>query len=69
MYMAPEVFRSEPYNEKADVFSFGIMLYEVRGRNRPSGAAAGFPGACRLPPRLLPPAMLLKALAQPPTLA
>eukprot|EP00775_Hariotina_reticulata_P005978 gene5978-6217_t len=29
MYMAPEVFRGEPYSEKADVFSFGIMMYEV----------------------------------------
>eukprot|EP00879_Flechtneria_rotunda_P007275 GHRR01007632.1.p2 GENE.GHRR01007632.1~~GHRR01007632.1.p2 ORF type:complete len:166 (+),score=48.43 GHRR01007632.1:1449-1946(+) len=29
MYMAPEVFREEPYSEKADVFSFAILMYEV----------------------------------------
>eukprot|EP00210_Caulerpa_lentillifera_P003514 g3353.t1 len=29
LYMAPEVLRSEAYNEKADVFSFAIVMYEV----------------------------------------
>lgn len=29
LYMAPEVLRSEEYNEKADVFSFAIIMYEV----------------------------------------
>jgi serine/threonine protein kinase len=28
-YMAPEVCFSQPYNEKADVYSFGILLYQV----------------------------------------
>ncbi|KAK9918800.1 hypothetical protein WJX75_007031 [Coccomyxa subellipsoidea] len=28
-YMAPEVVNEEPYNEKADVFSFGVILYEI----------------------------------------
>lgn len=32
MYMAPEVYTHQPYNEKADVFSLGIMLYEIFGR-------------------------------------
>ena len=27
--MAPEVARGEPYNLKADVYSFSILLYEV----------------------------------------
>lgn len=27
--MAPEVIRSEPYNEKCDVYSFGIVLNEL----------------------------------------
>ncbi|KAL6748456.1 kinase-like domain-containing protein [Haematococcus lacustris] len=27
--MAPEVFKSENYNDKADVFSFAVVLYEV----------------------------------------
>jgi hypothetical protein len=25
MAMAPEVYRCEPYNDKADVFSFGVV--------------------------------------------
>lgn len=29
MYMAPEVYRQEPYNEKADVFSYAIIAYEI----------------------------------------
>lgn len=29
LYMAPEVLKCDKYNEKADVFSFGILAYEV----------------------------------------
>ena len=29
MYMAPEVMQKAPYNEKVDVFAFGVVLYEV----------------------------------------
>jgi serine/threonine protein kinase len=29
MYMAPEVFRSEPYADTADTFSFGVIAYEL----------------------------------------
>jgi serine/threonine protein kinase len=32
LYMAPEVFLGQPYNEKADVFSFGVALYELMAR-------------------------------------
>ena len=28
-YIAPEVARSEPYNTKADVYSFGLLLWQV----------------------------------------
>ncbi|KAI4810319.1 hypothetical protein KUCAC02_019158, partial [Chaenocephalus aceratus] len=31
-WMAPEVLRDEPYNEKADVFSYGIVLCEMIAR-------------------------------------
>ncbi|EFJ49423.1 hypothetical protein VOLCADRAFT_104311 [Volvox carteri f. nagariensis] len=31
-YMAPEVARQLPYNQKADVFSFGCLVYEVMSR-------------------------------------
>lgn len=28
-WMAPEVLNGKPYNEKADVFSYGIVLCEI----------------------------------------
>lgn len=31
-YMAPEVTLGQPYNEKVDVFSFGMVLFEVLSR-------------------------------------
>lgn len=29
MYMAPEVLKCQNYNEKCDIFSFGIIMYEL----------------------------------------
>jgi serine/threonine protein kinase len=29
MYMAPEVLHGGGYGEKVDVFSYGVMLYEL----------------------------------------
>lgn len=34
-YMSPEVAFSRPYNEKADVYSFGILLYEISSLLQP----------------------------------
>ncbi|KAM0030047.1 putative protein kinase TKL-CTR1-DRK-2 family [Helianthus debilis subsp. tardiflorus] len=34
-WMAPEVLRNEPSNEKSDVFSFGIILWELVTRSVP----------------------------------
>ncbi|KAJ8904932.1 hypothetical protein NDN08_001445 [Rhodosorus marinus] len=34
-YMAPEVLGSRPYSEKADVFSFGIILWEMAAKQLP----------------------------------
>lgn len=34
MYMAPEVFRGEKYNNTADIYSLGIVLYRLLNKNR-----------------------------------
>lgn len=34
-YMAPEVWSVEPYGEKADMFSLGVVLYEMMEMRRP----------------------------------
>ena len=34
-YMAPEVAKSRPYNHKADVYSFGIILWELLSFKKP----------------------------------
>jgi len=35
IWMAPELMRGEKYNEKIDVYSFGIMLYEMIANELP----------------------------------
>lgn len=34
-YMAPEVALGKPYNEKIDVYSFGLLLYQVLALEAP----------------------------------
>jgi serine/threonine protein kinase len=38
-YMAPEVALGKPYNEKCDVFSFGILMYEIMSLRSPFSKA------------------------------
>ena len=33
--MAPEVIGNKPYTEKADVFSYSIILWEIASREPP----------------------------------
>jgi hypothetical protein len=33
-YMAPEMARDEPYDQSADIFSFGLLLYELIAQQR-----------------------------------
>ena len=35
MYMAPEVYLRQPYNTKADVYSFALLLWEILALQRP----------------------------------
>lgn len=39
LYIAPELFEGEPYDEKADVYSYGVCLYELM-HGRPPWADA-----------------------------
>lgn len=32
VYMAPECYKNEPYNQTVDIYSFGILMYELFGR-------------------------------------
>ncbi|CAD5206272.1 unnamed protein product [Bursaphelenchus okinawaensis] len=34
-WMAPEVFRGKKYDQKCDIFSFGILLWEMTARRQP----------------------------------
>lgn len=36
-YMAPEVALNQPYTEKADVYSFGILLWQILSLEEPYG--------------------------------
>ena len=48
-YLAPEVLRGEPADERADVYSFGVLLFEAltgrlpEGREIPSELVSGIP--------------------------
>jgi len=76
LWMAPEVMMGQPFNEKADIYSFGIVLWEILKRKEPFSQFTQYeqfreavcfdhvrpeiPADC--PPRLK---MLMKACWQP----
>lgn len=39
--MAPEVFSSNKYDDKCDVFSFGVILWETITRRKPYAELGG----------------------------
>jgi len=41
-WTAPEILRNEPYSEKADIYSFGIVLWECISRDDPYNGMAPF---------------------------
>lgn len=45
-WMAPEVFEGHSYTEKCDVFSWGIILWEILSRRKPFDDIGG--NACRI---------------------
>jgi serine/threonine protein kinase len=78
-YLAPEILSCEPYDHRADLFSLGVMLYELVTHTRLFEAHAGASAlaanrACQVsPPSLLNPAVppivdhiVLRALARDP---
>lgn len=34
-WMAPEIFESKPYSNKADIYSFGVVIWEICCRETP----------------------------------
>ena len=48
LLQAPEVFLGKPYDDKCDVFSFGIIAYEVIHRYQMISATDGSMDECQV---------------------
>jgi serine/threonine protein kinase len=46
-YMAPEQFRGSPVTQAADIYAFGLILFEMAARKRPFPAEDLLPAAIR----------------------
>jgi c-src tyrosine kinase len=47
-WMAPESLRDRVYSEKSDVFSFGVVVFEILAREDPYGDTPGFQVATKM---------------------
>jgi len=47
-YMAPENFLGQPYNESTDIYSFGLILWEILELEKPYGVLDSKTFACRV---------------------
>lgn len=57
-YMAPEVLRGQPANERSDLWALGVVLYEMASGGRPYEGATGYQIASSIltvAPKPLPP--------------
>ena len=45
-WMAPEVIRHEPYSEKVDIWSYGVVIWELLTQERPYNVSSGVLSVC-----------------------